>query len=460
MKPWLILPALLLASLPALAELPREATAQYAMEWPVKLPVGETGGAYRVELPEEVYEQVTRHDARDLEILDSDGSPVPSALFAAEAVPAREPGRLDIPFFDLGPVDFSGGQPSLDGLRVRARRDGAGDVVELLVGEVQSPGDGSSAWLLDARLPGQDPRAPDVAALELEWDAHEGPLDSPYRVEGSDDLNHWEVLVPSVRLLDLQRDGRRLQQRRIDLPRSMDYLRLVPLAAGPGLELSGVKAVPATNVASPPARWMSLSPAAGTEGEWLYTLPARIPASLADLSLEGAHAAHWRLESREQGDAPWRLRAGPWLAYRVDAGDMSAPRVLGQSVRDRSWRLSSEDGTGEPPALRLGYRPESIVFVAQGTPPYRLVAGSARTRRAEYPVRALVDALRARHGEDWQPAAASLGEARELAGDAALQPAPPERDWRSWSLWFVLVLGALVVGGLALSLLRRTPAGG
>ncbi|MFT4247186.1 MAG: DUF3999 family protein, partial [Pseudomonas sp.] len=50
------------------------------------------------------------------------------------------------------------------------------------------------------------------------------------------------------------------------------------------------------------------------------------------------------------------------------------------------------------------------------------------------------------------PADARRGEpARELAGAQALQPA---RDWKTWLLWGLLVLGALVIGGFALSLLR------
>jgi hypothetical protein len=136
-------------------------------------------------------------------------------------------------------------------------------------------------------------------------------------------------------------------------------------------------------------------------------------------------------------------------------GDRSAPQVLGTTVRDRHWRLSSTTPTDGLPELRLGYRPEVLVFVAQGRAPFALVAGSARAVRADAPLAVLVDALRRRHGDDWQPADASLGAPSLLAGNAALQPAPVQRDWKAWLLWSILVGGALLVAGFALSLLRK-----
>ncbi|MGV8944228.1 DUF3999 family protein, partial [Thermomonas sp.] len=108
------------------------------------------------------------------------------------------------------------------------------------------------------------------------------------------------------------------------------------------------------------------------------------------------------------------------------------------------------------PVLRLGYQPEVMVFLAQGQPPFALVAGSARASRADAPLPHLVDAIRTRRGSDWQPATASLGTPTVLAGAQALQPAPPQRDWKSWLLWGLLVLGAAVVAGFAASLLRQS----
>ena len=64
---------------------------------------------------------------------------------------------------------------------------------------------------------------------------------------------------------------------------------------------------------------------------------------------------------------------------------------------------------GETPTLRLGYRPEVLVFLAEGRAPYSLLAGSARAERAPAVLPALVDALRQQRGQDWQPFAVQDG---------------------------------------------------
>ena len=98
------------------------------------------------------------------------------------------------------------------------------------------------------------------------------------------------------------------------------------------------------------------------------------------------------------------------------------------------------------------------MFLAQGTPPYRLVAGSARAQREDAPVGQSLDAIRGVQGADWRPGAAALGTMQPLAGEAALLPAAAPRDWRAWLLWALLVGGALLVAGFAASLLRKPSA--
>ena len=154
-----------------------------------------------------------------------------------------------------------------------------------------------------------------------------------------------------------------------------------------------------------------------------------------------------------------RGRRGPVRGW--DIGSAWQGRIvqpLAGVIRDRYWRLSSRTPVNGMPTLRLGYRPEVMVFVAQGSGPFAVVAGSARASRGLAPVPQLVEALRMQHGSDWQPADATLGPPTLLAGDAALAPAPAQRDWKAWLLWGILVGGALIVSGFAFSLLRRPAA--
>ena len=98
----------------------------------------------------------------------------------------------------------------------------------------------------------------------------------------------------------------------------------------------------------------------------------------------------------------------------------------------------------------------SLVFGAQGTPPYTLWAGDATAASSALPVTRLVPALddeRERFGR------ATLGpwqEAPEVA-----QAAKAQAQWlalRPWLLWATLLLGVAGLGAMVWKLARARPA--
>ena len=450
---------LLLALLPSLvAAGTRE---DYARQWPLALGQ-EEGGAYRVELDEGVYRSTSQPALGDIEIFNAQGQPLPSALLSPAQPLAQPPRRLELSWFPLPAIDPSAGGGDL---RLVAERDLDGGIVRIEAG-VESRATAANApgqWLVDAsRL-----REP-VRALLLEWDRPLQSLQARYRIEGSNDLRSWRTLNEGTTLLDLERGGERLRQGRIELDGQARYLRLLPLRPGPVPVLTGV--VAELSPPPPDARWywQELTGQRRSEGGREYfefVLPGRFPVERADVRLPGNSAVQWTLHSREDDGASWMWRAGPWMAFEVGGGgaqpNHSEPRPLASTVRDRLWRLSAGSAVGESvPVLRLGYRPEVMVFLAQGAPPYALAAGSANARRADAPIPALLEELRRQRGAGWQPAPAYLADApEELAGDHALQ-LRRNIDWKSVLLWGLLIGGAVLVATLGLSLLlQRPPAG-
>lgn len=431
----------------------------YATQWPLTL--GRDGdGAYRVVLDEAVYRQLQDPQLRDLVVLNRDGAEVPAGLFAQQDAVAKPAQRIAVPWFALPAAAADGGAQGWE-LVSQADADGRLRRVEARITDQAAAALPRNALLVDVSRVREA-----IVALELQWQPVEA-LDLGYRVEASDDLEHWQALATRGRMIDLQRDGRRLLHRRIELYgllpqyQKARYLRLTPDRSDQPIAISGVSVELAAARALPQPAWVELAGKRmnrGNEVAFEFDLDGRFPVQLADVALAGNHAVEWRLESRDDGDAPWRLRAGPWMAYRVDAvggGSASPARELDAIVRDRHWRLRANAEVADVPTLRLGYRPEAVVFLAQGPAPYALAAGSARALRAAAPIPQLVAELRRQRGADWQPAPAYLGAAKPLAGNAALKPA---YDWKSWLLWAVLALGALVVAGFAFSLLRSKPA--
>ena len=449
----------LLPALAAAAQVEQHAD-DYARQWPLTLQ-SQDAGAYRVVLDREVYRSATLPSLRDIDVRNAAGAAVPAAVFSPAQPLAQASMQRAIPWFPL-PRDQAG--PGRD-ITLISERDADGTLrrVEARVGESDNAGTQplANAWLIDASQIHSR-----IVALHLAWPASAAALEVAYQVEGSDNLRDWRILQARAQLLDLTRDGQRLQQRRVPLDGQAKYLRLSPLQVDAVLPLAGVSAELATPAVEQAWQWEALRGRKMVENGrtfYTFTLDGRFPISRADVVLDANAAGEWTLESRDVDDRPWQQRAGPWVAFQVgagDRGDRSAEQVLGDIARDRQWRLSSRAPINGVPVLRLGYQPEVMVFLAQEPPPFSLVAGSARASRAEAPLPQLVDAIRTRRGGDWQPATATLGSPAELAGDQALQPAPAQRDWKSWLLWVLLVLGAAVVAGFATSLLRqpKTPS--
>ena len=420
----------------------------YASQWPVTLPAADAG-LYRVVLAPEVYSAAQSPRLDDVDLVDADGQPVSAQLFAPEGPSAATVLRTPLPWFAL--PQAQGAQADDIALAVERAADGSVRRVEtrLAARSVQAPS--PTAWLVDSsRIEGG------IVALLLDWRGAPDPLEAAYRIEGSDDLRQWRVLQPRATLLDLTRNGQRLRQHRLPVDAAARYLRLVPLSGAAGLELTRVEAERVAGSARPlPTQWRELSPRAATGADApgsVYELDGRFPVESVDLALAGSGTGEWRLYSRDRSDAPWVHRAGPWLGYRIAPDQRSPPQPLARTVRDRYWKLEGAPAPAQPPALLLGWRPESLVFVAGDAPPYRLVAGSTRATRVAAPVAQSLQAVRAARGQHWQPPVATLGEASALSGEAALRPV---RDWRSWLLWALLVAGALLVTGFALNLLRK-----
>lgn len=430
----------------------------YARQWPI-VQGQQQSGAYRVELNADVYRTAVHPALADVDVFSADGQAQPAAIVSPAQPLAQPPRTLGLPWFPLPTLDPAAGGGDL---RLVAERDDEGGIVRIEAATTAPAAarlvDGQ--WLVDAsRL-----REP-VRALLLDWERPAQSLQARYRVEGSNDLRSWRTLNEGTTLLDLERGGERLRQGRIQLDGQARYLRLLPLNAGQVPALTGVNA----ELAPPPVEarweWVEIQGQRRSEGgrdHFDFVLPGRFPVERADVSLPGNNAVQWTLSSRERSDAVWRWRAGPWMAFQVGGADgtsQSEPRALASAVRDRQWRLTPASPAGEvAPVLRLGYRPEVAVFLAQGEPPYALAAGSANAVRAEAPIPALVEALRKQRGPGWQPAPAYLAEqAQELAGERALQPRRSV-DWKSLLLWGLLVGGAVLVAALGLSLLRQRPA--
>ncbi len=448
----------------ALLPLSAQASADFAQQWPLQLQQADAG-AYRVPLDAAVYQAAHWRDLRDVRVIDADGTPVASTVYAATTPLGGAVRTAPLQWFAL-PAGSAAGD---DDLSVVVQRDASGKVVSIRnsVAPRADAGAPDPIWLIDL---GEE--AGKLRRLLVDWSDTAATLDLGYRLEGSDDLRGWQVLDPQVRLVQLRNQGNELRSNSIKVESGLRYLRLVPLQRTGAPQLLGLRGEFADAVEISDWQWQALQAAAGGNGKdgYLYRLHGRFPVQRLDVVMPPNSAVSWTVSSRDQdrvraddGEPAWQVLTSGWNAWNLsEAGKQqrSPPLETSGIVDDRQWRLQAEPGAipAAPPVLRLGYRPGSIVFLAQGRAPYLLVAGSADEGKAQAALDPMLAALRARNGAQWQPAAASLGAMAQRAGDAAYQPAPEPRDWKNIVLWVVLVLGALAVTGFALSLMRSSRA--
>ena len=478
-------------------------TDDYAFAWPLQTQ-GDSA-AWQVELNPEVYAAVTRVDLRDIEVVNALGEAVPLSLRTAPPMLATSETQVVLPSFPLPAA-----APALKGvkedefIRLHLERgaDGRLRSLDAQTGSASPSGAARSAngaatndhneasdataasinaqrdLILDASAQ-RDP----LSSLQVLWDGAGESASAQFSVAASDDMQQWRTVVAGASVLHLEQDGNVLERHNIALDgMRAAYLRVRRLDDGKALrnfhivgrvrvlgnsETAGIRWLQATSEGGE-ARYLSraFAPADGKHTvAYRYRLPAPLAIDAIRITLADDNSLARLVAISHDGDkyddaAAWTQR-GSFIAFRlrqdgavVDNDEFSVV----SAVRSNEWRLESAMALEHAPALSVAYRPDRLVFLAQGSGPYRLVAGSARALRGEYPIDTALAPLRARLGKDWQPPLAALGTRTTLRGDEAFKPAPvaaPPRDWRSWLLWAVLVGAAAIVGGLALSLLRK-----
>jgi len=184
---------------------------------------------------------------------------------------------------------------------------------------------------------------------------------------------------------------------------------------------------------------------------------------LVDIDLRfdtGTHVAPVRVQGRVRADQAWRDVAGG-VFYRLERGGevgmspaLAVPAALRYLRLVPDERSASLDGVAARLVVHASLA--TVVFAAQGEPPFRLLAGSRDAPSGALPVSAVVpqlDGERARFGR------ATLGvfSADEAAARVA-EEASRQARLRPWLLWSVLIAGVAGLGVLVWRLARAGPA--
>lgn len=440
--------------------------ADYAQVIPIV--TTDDSAAWQVELALSVYAGSIDPNLRDLAVFNSDGEAVPMKIQPAEYVDSVNEQRSAVAVLAL-PQDQRSSKGNDLGLIVERDANGRLRRIETQTVSDPEPFPEIREWLLDLN---DAERGTD--RIELDWNDPGQGVIAHVELTGSNDLQRWQQLNADATVVDLEQDGARIERRIVTFPATrLRYLRLRRLDAG--VALSGLRAEASRFkrvMGIAPLQWLDAT-AIGRLGELnanpklhLYSLPYSLPVSdvRIDLANDNGLAEVDVSSPLNTGDgAPRWISRAHLVAFRlVQDGERidNGAITLSRGSRLQTLRIDSATALATPPHLTVGYRPASLIFLAEGKGPFMLAVGSASARYRDTPVDAALALLRTRFGKDWQPSTATLGVVRASAGEQALQAPPVPRDWKRWLLWVVLIGAALVVGGIALSLLRDHGQGG
>jgi Protein of unknown function (DUF3999) len=435
-------------------------TDDYAYRWPLNA-IGQNA-AWQFELTPEVYAVLIDPALGDFEVVNADGQSVPVARLTVD--PNAQPGvaQVALPVFAL---PRRGDDAGRDDLSLRLERDMDGRLRMLQADVTAVAAQTQIDYVMDADI-SRDPKRPStVDRLDLTW-PEGGDVQTRFAVEGSDDLQQWQSLVDAAAVVSLRRNGATLQRRDIALPTTaLRYLRLRQLDGNPipGLQITARRT--RAGVSSP--QWRRLRAdfvdsgrdEFGKDHVYRYRLPATLPIGRVDVTLGAENGTTEVIIDAHNGPPGSELWTpiGRALVFRLQQDGVRIDNedyVLTAPFAAREWRLRSPIELVPSPGVEVAYLPDRFVFLAQGRGPYALVAGSRSARRTSLPVEQALAPLRTRLGKDWTPPIATLGARSAAAGTAAYAKQATPTDWRRWLLWGFLLLGAVIVGGFAMSLLR------
>jgi hypothetical protein len=302
-----------------------------------------------------------------------------------------------------------------------------------------------------------------MESLELEWrDIPEGFI-GRVSVEASDDLEIWRP-VTTATLASLKRDGSKVEQRQIPLSgSSARYLRILQMESRSGVEFTNVVASLSAGSAEPLREHfaVSVSPAPGQSGEYLFDITGRMPVDRIRVLLpERNSLVRGVFFSRPGEGAPW-VRRQEGIFYRIDTrdGELASPELPVPASGDRYWKLKiSESGGGVGTAvagIEVAWVPHRVLFLPRGEAPFVLAFGSGRADTRGIRGSDLLALLPAKESARDNIVRAVAGKAVTLAGEAALKKEISAVTRKKLLLWGVLLAGVGVLAWMALRLIRQ-----
>ena len=307
----------------------------------------------------------------------------------------------------------------------------------------------------------------EVRAVELEGALPNATI-VKVSLDISTDLKTWRTLVSDAPVFDFGNDGPSMgpSNRRVTLPVAQrftdQYVRLTTNAPG-GPQIVALTTVGVGSVKAMQPTAITLGApviTADNAAEWTHSTGMRVSGIRLQTPANNT-LMPVRILTRARAGDPWQPVAST-VVFRMpgtsgtDGVNSSLPINTPLASQLRVEALRGYSLTGVPLTLALEYPPLQVLFIATGDGPFSVVTGKAGLETASLPVATLMPNYTpgAEFATPLLQATNITVESKPRTTGQTAKDSLSELFNRSAILWGVLGLAVLVLGGLAVSLLR------
>ncbi|NHZ98443.1 DUF3999 family protein [Massilia sp. CCM 8734] len=467
-KASLYLAALAAASSPlALAEAPpSDLPGDYRHALP--LTVSGKESVVQLRLPKDVYLHARTADLRDLRLFDAQGNKLAFSL--QEPMPRAERSRRDLPVRLFG-VQTARPAGSLADTDIEVQRSGDGTV--LSVSARTRPVTGAANGGMDTLVLdlGASAAAATIDALRFTLPAGVSSYNARVVLEVSDDLKHWDTAGETDLSWLVNERNETLASDRMDFEaRAFRYARL-SWRQGKPLQFAGITAESPLNTAlAPQVERLLIQPKPGRfANDHVYPASVAIPVQRIGVDLGEqnvvmpAQLGHYvELPDREGGKtSTWHFEplAAATFYQLTQGGKRRASGDIGITpAHQAEWVLRTETAGAAAPALRLAWTPSTVVFLANGKPPYRLAFGRADAKPGASSLAQVAPGFTPAEIAVLESALAGplqTSQAAVTEGPGAADKAADAARMRMFALWGALLAGVGVLSFMAWRLIKQ-----
>ncbi|MEQ1559441.1 MAG: DUF3999 domain-containing protein [Methyloglobulus sp.] len=442
---------------PCFAAMPDQSAPSVAFDFNV------TGGEplYQTSLPKAVYQHSHSGGLEDLIITNAEGEQVPYALLPYSFLHPQTVSSRNTKALVFFPVQENSLKSS-DELRVQLEKNADKTTVSMSSSHAET--DSRHIFVVDAGEKGQA-----LKTLHVTWKGDDDKL-IPLEILGSDDLKSWQMLGDTV-LLKTSKGGSRLLQNTITLnyatgahylqirtsePTRVDAFALTEVIA----EYNTVETSPGETI------WQDLrlinreQDISAGRININYESPGYFPASKLTINLPQENTITGAtIQIRNKTNEPWRYLTGASLYSIRQQGRTLTNPVLDIPVSvAHYWQIQfnlANGGIGKDnPTLAVGWQPHTLVWNARGSTPFTLHIGNSPDIVNKVEIAHLIPDFTIEKVRQVPQAQLTIKTNSGVVSDNAPNPWLSAPDYKRWLLWGGLVIGVLLLAGMAYSLLK------